>query len=117
MFRWLGKSPVFSAWFKSCYNVSVVIISIVFNTLGDIFLGVVTFLTFKFFISSSISDWETSVKEMLFSWEMLSLVIWMSFKLFYGSINRIYHITKEFVCDISVYSNIYRFYWIRKEKI
>ena len=73
-FRLPGNSSVVSAWLKSCCNISAETIALVFNTFSGIFLWVVAFLTFKFFISFSISDWETSANENLFPWKILPLL-------------------------------------------
>ena len=64
-----------SVWLKSCCYVSTVTIALVFNIFVGIFLWVVAFFTYKFLISFSISDWETSVNGNLFTWKILSLII------------------------------------------
>ena len=57
------------------FNVSGVTIALVSNVSGDRFLWLVDFLTFRFFISFSISDWEASVNENLFPRKIWSLII------------------------------------------
>ena len=90
-FRSLGNSTVFSVRLKRWYNILTVNIALVFNIFGGIFSGVVAFFKFKFFISFSISDWETSVNENLFPWHIFFRLSedLMSFKLCYRPNNKL----------------------------